>query len=262
MSEIRRAARLIAIAIILAGVGACRKQPPLPPTGAVDADKFLYTRGTEELQQKHWVQAREYFRRLIDTYPQSPFRHDAKLGVGDTYLGEDRVDTNILAANEFREFLTFFPLHERADYAQYQLAVAQMRQMLKPGRDQTATIDALKEFDTFLTTYPNSSRRAEAEKLRREVRDRLSASEFRVGLTYYRQRWFVGAAGRFEPLLKDDPQFSMREDALFYLGDSYLKMGRSPEARVRFEQLLEQFPEGKRAEQARKLLAEIKGLEG
>jgi outer membrane protein assembly factor BamD len=261
MSEIRRAARLAAIVIVLAGVGACSKEPPAPPMGAVDADKFLYERGSEELKQKHWTDARDYFRRLIDTYPQSPFRHDAKLGVGDTYLGEDRVDSHILAANEFREFLTFFPLHERADYAQFQLAVSLMRQMLKPGRDQTATIDALKEFDTFLQAYPTSPRRAEAETLRREVRDRLSQAEFRVGLTYYRQRWYVGAVGRFEPLLKDDPAFSMREDAMFYLGDSFLKMGRAPEARVRFEQLLEAFPTGKRAEQARKLLAEIKGLE-
>ena len=32
--------------------------------------------------------SREYFRQLVDSYPQSQYRADAKLGLGDTYLGE------------------------------------------------------------------------------------------------------------------------------------------------------------------------------
>ena len=42
------------------------------------------------------------------TYPGSPYRADAKLGIGDAYLGEARSDSTVLAANEFREFLNFF----------------------------------------------------------------------------------------------------------------------------------------------------------
>ena len=42
----------------------------------------------EALNEKHWLTAREYFRQLVDSYPQSPYRADAKLGLGDTYLGE------------------------------------------------------------------------------------------------------------------------------------------------------------------------------
>src|SRR6185503_10957628 len=115
-----------------------------------------FDRGSKALAEKKWLNAREYFRRLVDTYPGSPFRADAKLGIGDSYLGEGRVESIILAANEFREFLTFFPLSGRADYAQYKLAVAQMKQMLGPERDQTATKAALVELDRFLQSYPTS----------------------------------------------------------------------------------------------------------
>ena len=93
------------------------------------------------------------------------FRADAKLGIGDAFLGEGRADSTVLAANEFREFLTFFPLSGRADYAQYKLAVAQMKQMLGPERDQTATKSALAELDRFLQGYPTSPLRPEVEKL-------------------------------------------------------------------------------------------------
>ncbi len=44
--------------------------------------------------------------------------------------------TCLLAANEFREFLTFYPTHPRADYAQLQLARSYTEQMLAPERDQ------------------------------------------------------------------------------------------------------------------------------
>ncbi len=38
--------------------------------------------------------------------------------VGDTYLGENTTESLLLAVNEFREFLTFYPTNPRADYAQ------------------------------------------------------------------------------------------------------------------------------------------------
>ena len=52
------------------------------------------------------MNARKYFRQVVDNYPQSPLRPDAKLGVGDSYLGEDTAESLVLAANEFREFLS------------------------------------------------------------------------------------------------------------------------------------------------------------
>ena len=68
-----------------------------PPTGTPEPDKFLFERGTEALNKKRWLVAREYFRELIDTYPQSPLRADAKLGIGDTYLGEGSAESYVLA---------------------------------------------------------------------------------------------------------------------------------------------------------------------
>ena len=149
LSHRRHAARLVIAACLFATIAACGKKPPLPLPGAMDADKFLFERGQEELKERHWLSAREYFRRLFDTYPRSPYRTQAKLGIGDAYLGEGRLDSLILAANEFREFLQFFPVDPRADYAQYRLGLALMKQMLGPERDQTATKEALVEFTKF-----------------------------------------------------------------------------------------------------------------
>ena len=74
---------------LLAGVG-CSSASRRPPAGTPDPDRFLFERGTEELNDKDWFTSREYFRQLVDSYPQSPFRGDAKLGIGDSHLGRAR----------------------------------------------------------------------------------------------------------------------------------------------------------------------------
>jgi outer membrane protein assembly factor BamD len=190
-------ARTGALVLLLALTGACASGPRLPQIDAAQADQFLFDRGTGYLENRNWLYAREYFRRLIDGYPRSPYRSRAKLGVGDSYIGENRTDSFILAANEFREFLQFFPVDPRADYAQYRLAYTYHRQMLSPQRDQTATKDAIRELQVFLDRYKESEYREEVVRLHRDARDRLSESEFRVGLLYFRTRWFQGALGRF-----------------------------------------------------------------
>jgi outer membrane protein assembly factor BamD len=254
---------LTALAMLGALAVGCGRgsQSALPAAGSMDADKFLHDRGQEELAKKHWIQSREYFRTLVDTYPTSPYRYAAKLGIGDSYLGEGRIESHILAAHEFREFLTYFPGHERADYAQYKLAAALMRQMLSPERDQTATRDALRELDAFLQNYPKSQLRAEVEQLHRQVRDRLSESEFRIGRWHYRSRLYIGALNRLIPLLTDDPGYSRKDAVLFYLGETYFALNSPGDAQKHYEMLLKEFPNSEHIKDAQKRLDQIKIVE-
>ena len=96
------------------------------------------------MNEKRWLPAREFFKSVTETYTQSPFRPDAKLGVGDTYLGEGTPEALVLALNEFQEFLAFYPTHPRADYAQYKVGMTHHRQMRSAGRDQTETRAAVR----------------------------------------------------------------------------------------------------------------------
>ena len=258
---------LLAAGCVIGAAAGCASGPPLPAPGSIDADKFLYDRGTDALQREKWITAREYFRRLIDTYPRSEFRKLAKLGLGDSYLGEGRVDSLILGANEFREFLTFFPLDEMADYAQYKLGVALGEQMLGPQRDQTATVEALTELERFIKSYPNSKYRPEVDKLWREARDRLSESEYRVGLHYYRTELYPGAVQRFRSVLEADPGYTKKDEVYFYLAETLLKMGEMggqnggpprAEAVAYYSRLIKEFPKSEYVARAERRLAEIK----
>src|SRR6478752_4762814 len=177
----RRAPRLtpglhccLAVALMV-GAAACTGRPrSMVPAGTTEPDKFLFDKGTDALNAKKWLTAREYFKQVTETYTASAYRPDAKLGIGDTYLGEGSAEALVLAINEFREFLSFYPTNRRADYAQYKLGMAHFRQMRHPQRDQTETREAIKEFETFVARYPSSSLMNDAKAKLREARDRLS----------------------------------------------------------------------------------------
>jgi outer membrane protein assembly factor BamD len=249
-----------AVALIGLMTAACAGKSTKVPVGTLEPDKFLYERGSAALDERKWFTAREFFRQLTDTYPQSQYRADAKLGIGDTYLGEGTAEGFVLAQNEFREFLAFYPTHRRADYAQFKLAMTHFYQMHGPERDQTETRDAIRELTAFVERWRgrNSPLLPEAEQKLREARDRLSESEYRVGFFYFRNRWYPGAIERFVSILKNDPGFSHRDAVYFHLGESLIKIERPAEALPYYDKLLAEFEKSEYLENARKRVDEIK----
>lgn len=253
-----RSVALILASLVLSLAAACAGRDNDIPTGIREPDRFLFERGSEALNKKRWFTAREYFRRILDGYPQSQYREEAKLGVADSYLGEGTIESLLLAANEYREFLTFYPTSSRADYAQYKLGMVHFRQMRAPQRDQTETRNAVREFETFMERYPNSQYREEVAQKLREARDRLSMSEYQIGYFYYRQGWNPGAIQRFQSILKTDPGFTYRDAVYFHLAEALLKLKRDAEALPLYEKLLAEFEQSRYLEQARQRVTELR----
>jgi outer membrane protein assembly factor BamD len=252
----------LVIALTFAVAAACATGPKRPPTGTPDPDRFLFERGSEALKDRKWLTAREYFRQLVDVYPQSQYRADAKLGIGDTYLGEGTTEAFLLGINEFREFLTFYPTHRRADYAQYKLGMAHYYQMRAPERDQTETKEAIRELTIFMERYPGSSLRNEAAAKLREARDRLSNSEYQVGYHYHRQRWWPGAIERFKAIVERDPEYTRRDAVYFYLGEALERVNRPAEALPYYDRLLKEFESSEFLPEAQKRVEAIRaGME-
>ena len=263
-------ARLFVAMLILAVASACASGPKKPPVGTLEPDKFLWERGTEELNKKHWLTSREYFRQLMDSYPQSQYRADAKLGLADSYLGEHSAESTVLAINEFREFLSFYPTHRRAYYAQYKLGMCHFYQMHGADRDQSETVEAIAELTTFVTRYgtvnpndPDAEARAsvlaDGKAKLREARDRLSDYDYRVGYFYLRTQKFPPAAiDRFNTILKNDPEYSRRDAVYFYLAQAYIKIQRPKEALPLLDRLIEEFESSEYLEEAKKLAETLK----
>jgi outer membrane protein assembly factor BamD len=255
---VRRLRWMIAAALIAVSAGCAPHQRGLVPPGTAEPDKFLFDKGNDALKNKKWLVAREFFKQITETYTQSPYRPDSKLAIGDTYLGEGSAEALVLAINEFKEFLSYYPTNPRADYAQYKIGFAHFRQMRGPQRDQSETREAIKEFQAFIDRYPSSSLMPEVRGKLREARDRLSESDYLVGFFYFRQRWYVGAIDRFKDLLKTDPEYTGRDAVYFYLAESLVKVKLQAEALPYLEKLVQEYERSQYLEEAQRLITDLK----
>ena len=221
--------------------------PDLEVTPAtIDGDRLLFERGEQALEQGDWLDARDLFSRVRDNYPQSPLRADARLGAADSYEGQGTPDAYVAALAEYQDFLSLFPTHPRAAYAQFKIGLVHYHQMRGPERDQSGTRSAIREFEAFLDRYPNSDLIGDVHVHLREARDRLSESEYFVGRYYYRRKWWPGAIDRLRAVISADPEYTAREEVYFQLADA-LYQSEDPanleEARTWFDRLLDEFPQ-------------------
>ena len=257
---VNRAPLCVILVMLIAAAGCGSNPRGLVPPGTSEPDKFLFDKGTAALNAKKWLTAREFFKQVTETYTASTYRPDAKLGIGDTYLGEGTAEALVLAINEFREFLTFYPTNPRADYAQYKLGMSHFKQMRGPQRDQSETREAVTELQRFVDRFPNSTLFAEGSTKLREAKDRLSQANYLVGYFYYRQRWYPGAIDRFQSVIKEDEGFTGRDAVYFYLAESLMKLKREAEALPLYEKLLQEFEQSEFLSEAQKRVTELKAL--
>ena len=245
---------LLFLAVMAVG---CSSNAPVTAAPG-EADKILLDRGNASLQEKAWTRARTYYSELLESYPQSPLRADAKLGVGDTFLGENNSASYVYAQNEYREFLAFYPTNPRADYAQMQLGMVHFNQMLNPQRDQTETREAIKEFQTFVDRYPNSKLITQVKQRLREAKDRLSDADMTVANFYLSIRLYAGAEPRYRHVLETDPEYTRKDSLYFHLAETLEKTARKTEALPYYERLVKEFEKSEYLEEAARRIERLK----
>ena len=220
------------------------------------SDQIVWEAGEKAVEKKDWESARQYFRRLIDAFPQSEHQPGARIALADSYFQEGGTANYVLAVSSYREFLTLYPRHPRSDYAQFRTAESFFEQRNSPDRDQTATSEALDEYQRLLDVYPESSLVEPAREKIRECRQTLARSHFGVGYFYQRTRQaWRSAIGRYETILTDYPDFEKLDEVLYRLSECLGNAGRYAEARPHLARLRAEFPASPFAEQAVKLEA-------
>jgi len=227
-------------------------------TLASNSDQVIWEAGQKALEKKQWENARQYFKRIVEGFPQSEYGPACRLALGDSYLREGGTANIILAISEYREFLTLYPSHPKSDYAQFQVAEGFFRQRNGPDRDQTPTTQALEEYQRLLDVYPSSSHLEQARARIVQCRQSLAEAEFKTGFFYQRTRKIYRAAvTRYQIILSEYPDYARVDEVLFRLAESLTLGGRPAEALPHLEKLLEEYPQSRLTEEAKRLRQQI-----
>jgi outer membrane protein assembly factor BamD len=244
------------LALVLVALPACSSHQLDLETLASASDEIVWEAGQKASAKKDWESARQYYRRLIDAFPQSQHQPDARIGLADSYFDEGGTGNYVLAVSSYREFLTLYPQHPRSDYAQFKAAESYFKQKNSPDRDQTATGQALEEYERLLDVYPQSQYVEPTRDRIRECRQTLARAHYQVGYFYQKtRRSWRSSIGRYETVLSQYPDYERIDEVLFRLGQVLSFSGRYAEARPHLARLRSEFPQSPFVAEADKLEA-------
>jgi outer membrane protein assembly factor BamD len=115
-------------------------------------------------------------------------------------------------------------------------------------------VDGLRD---FLDDYPESDRREEAAELLTEARRKLAQKTYKNGYLYYRLGHYESALIYLEKVLNDYHDTDWVREARFQIAEVHYKEKKYDQAKEEYQSFLQDFPDHKLAEKAKKRVKNI-----
>lgn len=222
-------------------------------------DKILFDKAIKDIEKGRYEVARLTLNTLMNTYDTSEYLAKAKLAIADSWMREGGSHALAQAEAEYKDFILFYPTLEESAEAQMKICDIHYRQMEKPDRDSTHALRAEEECRQVLTQFPNSRFAPMAAQKLREIQEVLSEGEYRVGAFYHQKGSLSAASNRLQTLTDHYPLYSGADQALWRLGDSYLRMG--PRFRQKgiaaYQRIVREYPLSPLVAQAKQKLEDL-----
>lgn len=198
-----------------------------------------YEIGLNNYLDGDYLESETDFRAVIASYPLSPYAAKSQLLLADSLFAMEEFDE---AGSYYTTFITLHPDSEDAEYALFQKGMSHLKNISTIERDQRETKKALFAFKDLLSFYGDSKYSLKAEEMTLFLNARLAEREFYVGRFYYKDENYHGALARFRNVLKDYSDTEIVDKTLFYIAESYIKLGEVELAKSTFLTLLNEFP--------------------
>lgn len=164
----------------------------LPPPE--DTAQELYEAGLEYMKEKDYSNAAEYFQKLKDKYPFSPYTPQAELALGDAWFLDEEYE---LAVDSYQEFEALHPRHEMIEYVIYQIGVSNFKLFKSIDLPQARVVEAMEYFRRLVDTYPESKYADQAVAYISECRRLQAEHEVFVADFYWRSENYGAAWERY-----------------------------------------------------------------
>ena len=203
--------------------------------------KQNYDKGLAELKDENYSEALRYFTYVKQKFPFSKYAALAELAAADTEFERGTYQESIDA---YKSFLRLHPKHEKVEegYVSFRIAEAYVKEMpsdwflIPPSyeKDQSAVMDALREINTLIERFPNSTYVKRAREYRRQVLGRLIDHEVFAARFYLKRGHPKGAILRIKEALRRYPDSGRDAELLLTMGETQLEMGQPASAKQTF----------------------------
>jgi len=219
------------------------------------SDYALYQAGEALNYADRSEEAQRSLRRLLDRYPDSPWRPEALYRLASIHFQEQNYDD---AESTYRELLEEHPNHPLAPQATYGIgdsrynagemedAVAAYRRVIEEHPESSSASEAASALFFALNAAGQSDR---AEEIIASIEESTPDANLRDQLRFQRARaaYQSGeskkALSLFQEFVRTSSASSLLPDSYYYLGLLYADEDQDTEAKNYLEQLLDQYPD-------------------
>lgn len=170
----------------------------LPPPE--DTAQELFEAGMDAMGNKDYGDAQQYFSKLKDRFPFSPFALRAELALGDAYFLDGEY---LLALDAYKEFEALHPSHESIPYVLYQIGSADFNLFRSIDRRQQNIQEGLEYFYRLRETYPDSEYATASEDMITKGRRILAEHEIYVADFFWRTEQYGPAWNRYQYVVEN-----------------------------------------------------------
>ncbi|WP_029894904.1 outer membrane protein assembly factor BamD [Desulfohalovibrio reitneri] len=225
--------RLLASLAILAILPGCGLIDEFYLPTAQDTAQELYEAGQFAMQERNYGDAAEFFTKLKDRYPFSPYALQAELALGDAYFLDRDYDEAVTA---YKEFESLHPRSEHMPYVLYQIGVASTKRFNSIDRPQDNIIEALDYFYRLRQEYPGTEYAKNAPTYIKKCRRYLAEHELYVADFYWQDKQYGPAWKRYSYVVEnfqDLPEMSAYADRMAEIAYFEYQKNKSETKRVK-----------------------------
>lgn len=170
----------------------------LPPPE--DTAQEIYEAGIDAMSTKEYGDAQEYFGKLRDQFPFSPYALKAELALGDAYFLDEQY---LLALDTYKEFEALHPSNENIPYVLYQIGNSNYKLFKSIDRRQENIKEGLEYFYRLTETYPDTKYAQAAKDLIAKSRRILAEHEVYMADFFWRTGQYGPAWHRYQYVVEN-----------------------------------------------------------
>jgi len=253
---------ILMMVLVMVILSSCANKGAIKPGDTVDV---AFQKSMALYEKGRFGEAARAFETVLSLGRGSEIAQESQFMLAESYYKNKEY---LIAASEYRRYVTFHPRSERRVNAEFMEALSYYKISPRYKLDQTDTERAITLFRIFIGKYPDSERVQEAAKYLDEMRLKLGRKSFTTANMYFKLRMYVSAAMYYQITIDNYPETPFAEESLALQIQAYtlyadLSVSEKQAERYQmaiesYEKYLQLFPNGKNRSMAESFHATAK----
>lgn len=207
---------LSAILLLVIMASGCRNTSFIQPG---DTLEVAYEKALALYEDEKWDEAAGAFNAVLTLGRGSIVAQDAQFYLAEANYKNKRY---LVAASEYERFTLLYPDSPRRETADLNIARCYYELSPRYKLDQTYTVQAIENFNIFLSRYPSSEYREEAIASIDALREKLAQKIYSAADFYRRTQRYEAAVLTYGEVIDQYPETAWAEQSLVEQMESYI----------------------------------------